>query len=102
MGRPRFTKVKEWDECPLFMTVDQIVDYLGFGRPVVDRWIKEPTFPLIDEGTQKVEKENLRLWLDQKFASRVLKYKQEEMTARVNKETLDKIQILLSTKEEVI
>lgn len=94
MGQIKLTNVKSWDECPLFMSVDQVCDFLGFGRSVVDKWFNDKTFPLISDGSKKVEKENLRIWLDMKYGNFVFKNKQEEIL-------LNKIKELVNFKEVI-
>lgn len=71
MGKPRQTKIKELEECPYFMTIEEVVDLLGFGRPVVARWFRDKTFPAIKDGIQKVNKYALEDWLNKKYGSYV-------------------------------
>lgn len=71
MGKPRLTKIKELEECPYFMTVEQVVEFMGFGRPVVDKWFRDKTFPAINDGTQKVNKYALMDWINMKYGSYV-------------------------------
>lgn len=94
MGKPRLTKITSWDECPLLMTIEEVREYLGIGRPIVDRWFNDKTFPAISDGTRKVEKNNLRIWLDMKYGKYIYKNKMEELI-------LEKIKDLVDVKSEV-
>lgn len=68
MGKSKETLVKDWNECPLFMTVNEVSKYLGIGRPIVDRWFHSKDFPYINDGIHKVEKSHLQSWLRKKYA----------------------------------
>lgn len=66
MGKPKLTTTKSWNEMPITMTIDEVSEYLGIGRPVVEKWFRDKTFPKIPNGTKKVEKFLLRGWLYKK------------------------------------
>jgi len=68
MPKSRIVKVKELSELPLFLTIENIVDLMGFSRPVVDKWFKEKDFPVIDVGVYKVCKFEFMDWLRTKYA----------------------------------
>ena len=93
MGKPRLTKIKSWEECPLLMTIDEVKENLGIGRPVVDKWFNDKTFPVINDGIKKVEKNNLRIWLDMKYGKYIYKNKTEELLLNRIKELLIKEEV---------
>lgn len=68
MPKTREVKVKELSDLPLFLTIDTIVELMGFSRPVVDRWFKEKDFPVINVGVYKVCKYEFMDWLRKKYA----------------------------------
>ena len=63
MGKLKTAKAKSWEELPLTLTIEQIVEELGYGRSTVDSWFKQKDFPANSLGAQKVEKNLLRAWL---------------------------------------
>ncbi len=68
MPKTREVKVKELSELPLFLTIENIVNLIGFSRPVVDKWFREKDFPVIDVGVYKVCKYEFMDWLRMKYA----------------------------------
>ena len=68
MPKVKQVKVKELSELPLFLTIENIVDLIGFSRPVVDKWFKEKDFPVISTGVFKVCKYEFMDWLRSKYA----------------------------------
>lgn len=68
MPKTKEAKVKELSELPLFLTIENIVNLMGFSRPVVDGWFKEKDFPVINVGVYKVCKFEFMDWLRKKYA----------------------------------
>lgn len=87
MPKTREVKVKDLSELPLFLTIENIVNLMGFSRPVVDKWFKEKDFPVIDVGVYKVCKFEFMDWLRMKYApnSRAISYSNlQQILEKVN------------------
>ncbi len=93
MPRTREVKVKELSELPLYMTINEIVDLLGFGDTVVRQWFKSRDFPKICAGIEKVNKYDLLEWIDKKYGNPRAQYtnKNNSVTELINeiKELVD-------------
>lgn len=64
MPRVREVKIKEFSELPYYLSINNIVDDMGFSRQEVDSWFRDSTFPFTNAGVQKVDKYSLRQWLN--------------------------------------
>lgn len=69
MPKTREVKVKELSELPLYMTINDTVDLLGFGDTVVRQWFKTRDFPKICAGVEKVNKYDLLEWIDKRYGN---------------------------------
>lgn len=87
MPKAREVKIKELSELPLFLTIENIVNLMGFSRPVVDKWFKEKDFPVIDVGVYKVCKFEFMDWLRTKYApySKAISYSNmQQIVEKIN------------------
>lgn len=60
-------KIKELSEAPLFLTRNDVAEYFGFGKEVVNMWFKTPNFPMITDGAEKIIKYDLVQWLCDRY-----------------------------------
>lgn len=103
MPKAREVKIKELSELPLLLTINDIVDNMGFSRPEVDSWFKEKSFPAINAGILKVFKYDLIDWLYSNKGNRGYKKNAQgyEANSVINSQVLDTlndIKMLLESK----
>lgn len=99
MPKSKKVNVKEISELPLFLTVNDIVNEIGFSRPEVDSWFKEKNFPVIKAGIQKVNKYDLFNWLNKKYGNPRAIYIDHN---HLSNELLDQLQIMNDNFKEIL
>lgn len=99
MPKTREVKVREISELPLFLTINDIVNEMGFGRTEVDSWFKERNFPSIKAGIQKVNKYDLFNWLNKKYGNPRAIYMDHN---HLSNELLDQLQIMNDNFKEIL
>lgn len=99
MPKTREVKVREISELPLFLTINDIVNEMGFGRTEVDSWFKERNFPAIKAGIQKVNKYDLFNWLNKKYGNPRAIYMDHN---HLSNELLDQLQIMNDNFKEIL
>lgn len=83
MPKARETKILEIEELPYLLTINEIVDLLGYSRPEVDSWFKDKTFPVINSGISKVNKYDLFQWLDENKKNPQCKIKRKNVDYKI-------------------
>lgn len=99
MPKSKKVNVKEISELPLFLTVKDIVNEIGFSRPEVDSWFKEKNFPVIKAGIQKVNKYDLFNWINKKYGNPRAIYIDQN---HLSNELLDQLQIMNDNFKEIL
>lgn len=99
MPKSKKVNVKEISELPLFLTVNDIVNEIGFSRPEVDSWFKEKNFPVIKAGIQKVNKYDLFNWINKKYGNPRAIYIDQN---HLSNELLDQLQIMNDNFKEIL
>lgn len=99
MPKSKKVNVKEISELPLFLTINDIVNEMGFSRTEVDSWFKEKNFPSIKAGIQKVNKYDLFNWLNKKYGNPRAIYIDHN---HLSNELLDQLQIMNDNFKEIL
>ena len=99
MPKSKKVNVKEISELPLFLTVNDIVNEIGFSSPEVDSWFKEKNFPVIKAGIQKVNKYDLFNWINKKYGNPRAIYIDQN---HLSNELLDQLQIMNDNFKEIL
>lgn len=69
MPKAKLVNAKEISDLPLYLTIKDIEEYLGFSRNEIDCWFKDKTFPCIKAGIKKVNKYDLLNWINKIYGN---------------------------------